>query len=563
MNAVLEASPLPCGTRLEKYELLEVMGQGGGGICYLAIDHQMGREVVIKEHFPRGLCKREPGTATVQPLQEQAYAASLQSFCRGARILAGLNHAGIAKIHEVFSACGTAFGVMELVEGSSLREWMTQKPSVKRILHVLHELLCTLRYMHGLGVIHRDIKPSNILVKEDDTPVIIDFDSAMPGEPTHVPTLVGTPGYAAPEQFCEGCIPAPSSDIFALGRTFARVVEECGIKLPRRLKTCIQRACVERRKERYRSAEVWLRELEGSPRRWWYVAAFACACIAAMLVWLLEEMQRKEEYVPTARHPIDLVEYDNSLRLVAGDFKPVLPVECAFQQAALAAQKEVDDACAEFEKNELKTGKKTTFDFYAKQLELNELLNQKFRKLLEDYIATVYGGKDPQATHSQSVLDVLEFRKMNFLRAMATDYPLHPYHLVQYNWLGSLTYPEEENLNPEEEAFVQSLLKAQKEYKAHRGKVSSSEERQALRLEFNEKIASLVDEFQSRHFDAYYFWPELNIQVIRTVLSKGMPEKVVEPMLKKNVLEQKYPSVKLKPAPKTRANLSQDKPSGN
>lgn len=58
--------------------------------------------------------------------------------------------------------------------------------------------------------------------------------------------------------------------------------------------------------------------------------------------------------------------------------------------------------------------------------------------------------------------------------------------------------------------------------------------------------------------DAYFFWPALNIQVVRTVLSKGLPEKVVEPLLKKAELEKKYPSVKLRSAPDSRDSHSQE-----
>ena len=64
---------LPKGTRLEKYELLEVLGQGGGGITYLAIDHQLRRQVVVKEHFPMGLCRRVPGSAQVEPVEVKPY----------------------------------------------------------------------------------------------------------------------------------------------------------------------------------------------------------------------------------------------------------------------------------------------------------------------------------------------------------------------------------------------------------------------------------------------------------------------------------------------------------
>lgn len=105
----VQITELPIGTRLEKYELLEVLGQGGGGISYRAKDCQLKREVVLKEHFPLGLCRREKGTAEVLPTDAAGYEYSLSAFCRGARMLAGLQHESVVKVHEIFSACGTAF----------------------------------------------------------------------------------------------------------------------------------------------------------------------------------------------------------------------------------------------------------------------------------------------------------------------------------------------------------------------------------------------------------------------------------------------------------------------
>ena len=158
------AMELPPGTRLEKYELRKVLGQGGCGISYLAFDCQLEREVVLKEHFPLGLCRRSPGAAEVEATDETSYARSLQAFCREARILAGMRHAGIVAVHEIFAACGTAFLVMDYAEGENLRSWLARHPDARRIRTVLTNLLDALEYTHGSGVIHRDIKPDNIII---------------------------------------------------------------------------------------------------------------------------------------------------------------------------------------------------------------------------------------------------------------------------------------------------------------------------------------------------------------------------------------------------------------
>ncbi|MBR5214495.1 MAG: serine/threonine protein kinase [Akkermansia sp.] len=549
--------PLPRGTRLDKYELLGVLGQGGGGICYLAVDRQMGREVVIKEHFPREICQRVSGAAEVVATEEQAYAQSLHSFCRGARILAALNHDGIVQIHEIFSACGTAYGVMALVEGQSLRAWMEQKPAPTRVVNLLKSLLGTLLYLHTAGVIHRDIKPSNIIVRADDHPVLIDFDSAMMAEPTHVPTPVGTPGYAAPEQFCEGTLPVPASDLYALGRTLSRVTEEYGIILPSRIKRSLQKACAEDIAARFYGAEAWSLSLAVSHGKWWWGVGGACLVFICTFGLLHEEPVAASASVekqpllpspPKGRYPFDLVMIDNGMSLVAGAIEPSSLMEIEFQQAVLAAQQEVDAACDSMRKNEVAQGRMTEYQLYATRVGLEEELNRKVRTLVEAYIATAFNGKDPQPKRTNALLEILEKRKIAWLKSMAKEYPCHPYYLVQYNRRGEFVYPSEYKLTQPEEKLVSDLLRLQEEMKKRSATCATEKERYALRLALNEQAATLIDAYQSRYFDEYYMWLEYNLATIKNVLSKGVPKGYAAHLLNAESLAQKYPSVTMQPA---------------
>lgn len=292
---------LPVGTRMEKYEITAVLGQGAGGISYAAEDLHMGREVVIKEHFPVGLCTREVGQAEVQPLDEAGFERSLNAFCRESRILAGLKHPSIVTVHDVFSACGTAYLIMEYVSGISLKQWMRQQPSVRRIRGVLERMLCTLSYMHGKEVIHRDIKPGNILIQENDEPMLIDFGSAMVGEPTHTLTLVGTPNYAAPEQFTPHAGVDARSDLYALSRAFSICAAEAGITLPIMLRRMLTKASAEAPADRYASAEVWLKVLRGRHLLWWLVAAL-CLGLGLSVPMLL---RNGTDAAPSAALPAD------------------------------------------------------------------------------------------------------------------------------------------------------------------------------------------------------------------------------------------------------------------
>ncbi|MBQ8516236.1 MAG: serine/threonine protein kinase [Akkermansia sp.] len=254
---------LPEKTVLGSCELRSILGQGGGGISYLAYDRALEREVVIKEHFPMGLCMRPEGSAAVEPLDEILYPRSLATFCREARILAGLNHPNVVKVYDIFEGSGTAYLVMEYVEGSTLRDRMvTIAADVKAVQSILEQLLHTLHYLHGNSIVHRDIKPSNIIIREDGRPTIIDFGSAHLGTANHTLTPVGSPGYAAPEQFSPGGRVGAWSDLYALAQCFLHLLpKEHKKRYPRRLLRSLQKAAAPEVSDRFLTAQDWLKAL--------------------------------------------------------------------------------------------------------------------------------------------------------------------------------------------------------------------------------------------------------------------------------------------------------------
>ena len=251
---------LPQGTRLGHCEIRRVLGRGGGGISYLAYDAHLAREVVIKEHFPPMLCLRIPGTAEVQPVSPDGYERSLLSFCREARILAGLNHPGVVKVYDIFQACGTAYMVMEYVEGERLGVWLpAHAAEVQGVTQTLQQILAALGYLHAHEVLHRDIKPSNIIIRDDTQPVLIDFGAAMLGTPPTTITLVGTPGYAAPEQFQQHGRVGPWSDLYALAHSFGKLLPGKELRrYPRRFVCSLKRAGVDDIDRRYTCAADWM-----------------------------------------------------------------------------------------------------------------------------------------------------------------------------------------------------------------------------------------------------------------------------------------------------------------
>lgn len=255
---------LPQGTLLGHCEIREVLGRGGGGISYLAYDAHLEREVVIKEHFPPTLCFRVPGEAAVQPVSADGYERSLAAFCREARILAGVNHPGVVRVHDIFQACGTAYMMMEYVEGERLTDWLpAHAAETTAVTAVLLHLLAALDWLHAREVLHRDIKPSNIIIRPDGQPVLIDFGAAMLGTPPTTITLVGTPGYAAPEQFQQHGRVGPWSDLYALAHSYAKLLPG---KVLRRYPRCFVRALRRAGEDdiecRFVSASAWAAVLQ-------------------------------------------------------------------------------------------------------------------------------------------------------------------------------------------------------------------------------------------------------------------------------------------------------------
>lgn len=258
------ALALPERALVGSYEIRVLLGQGGGGSCYLAYDCQLEREVVLKEHFPSSLCMRMPDTAEVLPIDEVAYKHSLSCFCREARILAGLNHPAVVKVYDIFRACGTAYMVMEYVAGDSLEQWLPEHVhDTAAVEDSLVRLLEALEYIHAHDVLHRDVKPSNIIMRDGQFPVLIDFGAALLGTPDHTCTLVGSPGFAPPEQFQPCGEIGPWSDLYALAHTYLAHIPADKMHLYRRqFEQSLLRASQPMKEERYASAAAWKAHLQ-------------------------------------------------------------------------------------------------------------------------------------------------------------------------------------------------------------------------------------------------------------------------------------------------------------
>src|SRR5215211_4096061 len=229
-TAPIDLVALAAGRTVGRYEVVSVLGQGGFGITYRARDAQLGREVAVKEYLPLALAVRQGGT-TVLPRSTTAaqdFAWGRDRFVAEGRTLASLQNApGIVRVFDFLEANGTAYIVMQLLQGETLESRLKQAGTLPpaAIERILWPLLDGLEQVHGAGFLHRDIKPANILLDAAGQPTLIDFGAsraAMAGRSTAL-TAIFTPGYAAGEQMTSAK-QGPWTDIYGLSATLYHAI---------------------------------------------------------------------------------------------------------------------------------------------------------------------------------------------------------------------------------------------------------------------------------------------------------------------------------------------------
>lgn len=206
LHASPEDSPLPPGTRMENYEVLEVIGRGGMGIVYKARDHEFGIAVALKMLLagPR------------------AGERETQRFIETTKNLAELRHPNIVKVHTGGKHEGRLYFTMDLIEGGDLTRMTSGQPTLTReAVSLMIKIARAVHHAHQREILHRDLKPSNILVDPEGEPYVADFGLAKQlqrAEPEHRQYMVGAPAFIAPEQI-EGRATV-LSDVYGLGTIF-------------------------------------------------------------------------------------------------------------------------------------------------------------------------------------------------------------------------------------------------------------------------------------------------------------------------------------------------------
>ena len=218
------------GYQIEHFRIESVLGKGGFGITYAAMDLQLGKRVAIKELLPDSIATRIDGSTVVpqsQSLQEN-WMWARDRFLEEARLLAGFSHPAIVGVHRLIEANGTIYMVMDFVDGESyearLRRHGCEKDE-EALLLVINPLLEGLSEIHSSGILHRDIKPDNILINRHGQPILIDFGSARQAVgATMTMTSIVTHGYSPIEQYQTKGRMGPWTDIYALGAVMCRAI---------------------------------------------------------------------------------------------------------------------------------------------------------------------------------------------------------------------------------------------------------------------------------------------------------------------------------------------------
>jgi hypothetical protein len=200
-----------------RYRLVSVLGRGGMGTVWRAVDEVLGRPVAVKElRFASGVDEDERRRLIARTLTE-------------AKAIARVRHTAAITVYDVVEEDERPWIVMELVESRSLSEVITTDGVLppKRAAEIGLELLGVLAQAHRSGILHRDVKPSNVLIGHDGRVVLTDFGIArVEGDPSVTSTgmLVGAPSYISPER-ARGRIPGAPADMWSLGATMYAMVQ--------------------------------------------------------------------------------------------------------------------------------------------------------------------------------------------------------------------------------------------------------------------------------------------------------------------------------------------------
>lgn len=244
-QSINNSSMLKVGTILRgTYRIDSYLSSGGFGNTYVATNIEFDERVAIKEFFMRGVTQRDENQTTVSVSNAENHNSFLEQkekFKKEARRLRKLKNEHIVSVHDLFEENGTAYYVMDYVDGENLAERLkrTGKPMTEdEVNQILPQILDALKSIHNAGIWHLDLKPANIMIDKAGNVKLIDFGAskqlnAQKGGATTSTAISYTNGYAPREQMEQNYDKfGPWTDIYALGATLYNLLTNNKPPLP-------------------------------------------------------------------------------------------------------------------------------------------------------------------------------------------------------------------------------------------------------------------------------------------------------------------------------------------
>lgn len=295
-----------------KYRIVRFINSGGFGCTYEAEHVMFRKRVAIKEFFVKDFCGRDERTAyvTIETTNKRGLVDKLKrKFIDEARSIFDLHHPGIVRVTDVFEENGTAYYVMDYIDGQSLKEVVDKEGALPevRALGYIRQVADALEYVHAYNRLHLDIKPGNIMIDDNDHAILIDFGASRQYEEVgdeNTSTLMPyTNGYAPPEQVGSELVKlTPATDLYALGATLycllsgsaplSSNLRNCGDKLqplPSSISFSTRRGVEKTMKlnryDRLQSVDAFrkaLKEEDVKPKKWWVFPIVALIAILGL-----------------------------------------------------------------------------------------------------------------------------------------------------------------------------------------------------------------------------------------------------------------------------------------
>lgn len=215
-----------------RYTIGKVLGYGGFGVTYIAWDGKLQQKVAIKEYMPGEFSTRMPGRSQITVLggdRSEQYYDGLKKFVDEAKNLAKFqSEDGIVTVFDSFEENGTAYIIMEYLEGETLAEYLKREGTIQEneAIEMLIPVMESLQVVHKEGIVHRDIAPDNIFLTKNGKVKLIDFGASRYATTSHSRslTVIIKPGFSPEEQYRSRGDQGPHTDVYALAATLYKMI---------------------------------------------------------------------------------------------------------------------------------------------------------------------------------------------------------------------------------------------------------------------------------------------------------------------------------------------------